>query len=229
MKVFRGFRNIDIHDVDHHFLSNGYYGPAVYVALNFDAAESYTTGVYDYKRKVIGEYELDESKMLTCSNEDILNLQKFSIDKDSQLDKTLKISIELSSKLSLQSQEIDPQSIGKIALEAGYTALKLIGKVEGGEQVVIPKDSPEKLTLVRTHVSRWISSSKISEQYQLEVERLFGSVSKINGSYWFSFTPDQTEDAVSLLSFHDMIHQPEVQSVDYFKRKVDYYEEEDEE
>ena len=170
---------------------------------------------------MIAEYNLGDDKILRCSNHDIRNLQKFSIDPERK--DNLLLSPDLAKKLDVQDK-VDPTEIAWLTIDSGYLALLLTGSVEGGEQVVIPKGSHATLDLVRLHIGLHAYSEDMFQLFKEEVESKFGLMKKEYGCHWFSFTPDQAEAALELLNFH-MSLGIDVYKVDYKALTVEYNDE----
>jgi hypothetical protein len=224
MNVFRGYKNIKPSDINHRFISNGFYGPAIYLALSFEDAERYAADTNNSRRKVIIEYELNDSKLLNLTNSDIFNLEKFSIDNNSALDKELKLS-EQTQEILTSNKNIDPTTLAATAFNSGYSGIRLTGKVEGGEQIIIPKESDTTINKIATHVGLWFFNDSIKEKFQEAIEQILNSkLKKQYGYYWFSYSSEKDQIINELLDFHESLGF-DISKVNYLHKTVEYYEE----
>lgn len=211
------------HAINHRLISNGYYGPAVYLAFTFDDAEAYTTGWKHSHIKVVGEYEVDEGQLLSLSNDNISNLHHFSLD-PSRENSHFKLSDSLCQTLQT-GKEIHCEEFASICVLKGYSGLKLTGRVEGGEQVVIPYNSNLAVNLVATHVGVWIFDSHQKQAFRDAIEHLFNQkVTVAPGEVWFRYTPEESGIVEELLNFHQKLGH-NVMKVDYINKTVEYYDE----
>lgn len=228
MKFFRGYRDIHLQEINHRLISQGYYGPAIYLALSLEGAQAYSSPWSSHSKiQVVGEYSLDETKLLPISNGEVLNLQKFSVDPYSQLDQELKLSSSFQEILQTKEASIAPAQLAQLALKQGFDGLLLTGKVEGGEQVVVPQNSSMAIKLTHLHLGVWIGNEAIALAFKEALLSLYNiPVLKQGGWYWFSYPQTLSPEMDKLMNFHSSLgHLSDVREVNYLTQTATFYEE----
>ena len=192
MHFFRGTKNIRPALLDHRKISNNFFGIGSYYALTFEAAERYGSG----RLQVVTKYEIEPMNSLSISNHDIKNLDHF-LPTD-----RLGCTADLQKQMNLKEPYFIADQICNLASVAGFDSILVRGRVEGGEQLIIPAQSPLQVTPLGFSVRFFIFNpdfasalvSYLKDEWNVGVENY-------HGYHSFYVDKNRLEDLESLLDF----------------------------
>jgi hypothetical protein len=218
MIVFRGTRTVSPDKINIKHSTNGYYGKGTYYALDEETAFRYSSNAIEpITWNLISIVECSFFNPLIISNQDISNLSHFLPEH------SLKLSEVLQNKLN--TNELMGSHLCSVAAQAGYDAILTKGKVEGGEQLILPEGSSATIAPVSYILFLPLRNSSISESFIEHFNGLGFNAKRIPQHIRLEFSSDQIELAMTTVNFFNKANSLDVLSVDFDKNTVEYYEE----